>query len=108
MSEIVEPETADASSRAAKRGLIRDVILYSGARLLLVVAITTAIIFGAKIFDVTVPPFIAAIFALVIALPVSMMVFTSLRKRVNEGIAAVDEHRRSERMELRAKLRGDR
>jgi len=36
-----------------------------------------------------------------------LLLFAKLRKRVNAGIAAVDAQRRSDRDDLRSKLRGD-
>jgi len=87
--------------------LIRDVALYSVARLALVVALTLLILYLPRIFGVEIPLLVAALFAVLIALPVSLVLFSSLRRRVNEGIAAVDERRRSERADLENRLRGE-
>lgn len=90
-----------------KGQLVRDVVLYSVARLLLVVAVGAVIIVGGKVAGAEVPLLVAALFAVLIALPLSLLLFAKLRKRVNVGIAAVDAQRRTDRDDLRAKLRGD-
>ena len=87
--------------------LARDLALYTLARLALVAVLTVVIIFGAKLANVDVPLLIAMLFALLIAMPLSMFAFKKLRVKVNEDIADVDERRRRDRAELRARLRGD-
>nr|WP_240931053.1 DUF4229 domain-containing protein [Rhodococcus sp. B10] len=87
--------------------MFRDVALYSGARLLLVVVIAAAIIGIGLLVGVEVPVLVAAVFAVLISLPLSLVLFKSLRIRVNESIAGVDEGRRRARAELQAKLRGE-
>lgn len=87
--------------------MIRDVALYSVARLGLVVALTLLILYVPRVFGVEIPLLVAALFAVLIALPVSLVLFASLRRRVNEGIAAVDERRRTERADLEKRMRGE-
>ncbi len=87
--------------------LVRDVVLYSVARLGLVVVLAVVILFGAKAFGVDVPLIVAALFAVLIALPLSLVLFAKLRKRVNLDISAVDAKRRAEKADLHAKLRGE-
>jgi hypothetical protein len=87
--------------------LARDLVLYTLARLVLAVALTAAILGIGELVHVRVPLLVAMLFALVIALPLSLFVFKSLRGRVAEGIAAVDEHRRQDKAALRARLRGE-
>jgi hypothetical protein len=53
------------------------------------------------------PVVVALLFAIVIGLPLGMWVFTPLRRRATAGIAAVDERRRRDREQLRARLRGE-
>ena len=98
------PEQADPP---ASHRLARDLALYTVARLALVAALAAAIVFGAKLAGVEVPIMVALIFALLIALPLSLVVFSKLRRRLNEDIAIVDERRRRDKADLRAKLRGD-
>ena len=83
------------------------VALYTIARLALVVVIALVISFGAKIVGVEVPVLVAAVFAVLIALPLGMVVFKSLRLRVNDQIARVDEQRAAQRTDLQARLRGE-
>ncbi|WP_374212655.1 DUF4229 domain-containing protein [Rhodococcus tibetensis] len=95
------------AERVTKGRLARDVALYSFARLLLVVVIGAIILGVAALVGVTVPLLVAAIFAVLIALPLSLLLFAKLRRRVNEGIAAFDAQRRADQADLRAKLRGE-
>lgn len=102
------PHGDDAGATRASSGtLIRDVALYSVARLGLVVALTLLILYVPRVFGVEIPLLVAALFAVLIALPVSLVLFASLRRRVNEGIAAVDERRRTERADLEKRMRGE-
>ena len=89
------------------RGLAASLGLYTLARLLLVAVIAAVIVGGGLLFGVQVPILVALVFAVLIALPLSLVLFKNLRRQVNEGIAAVDEKRRRDKAELRAKLRGD-
>ncbi|MFC7449252.1 DUF4229 domain-containing protein [Rhodococcus daqingensis] len=91
----------------AKRSLARDLGLYTLARLGLVVVIAAIILGVSQLVDVDVPLLVALIFAVIIALPLSLVLFGKLRTRVNEEISAVDAKRRADRDDLRAKLRGD-
>jgi hypothetical protein len=103
----VNERNAKPVPTATKGQLFRDVALYSGARLLLVVVIAAAIIGIGLLAGVKVPVLVAAVFAVLISLPLSLVLFKSLRIRVNESIAGVDESRRRARAELQAKLRGE-
>ncbi len=77
------------------------------ARLGLVALITAVIMLAAKLIDVQIPLVVAALFALIIAMPLSLILFKGLRTRVNEDIAVVDERRRQDKAQLRARLRGE-
>ncbi|MFE6860565.1 DUF4229 domain-containing protein [Nocardia sp. NPDC057668] len=94
-------------SEGAGRKLARDLALYTVARLGLVVVLVAVIIGTAKLVSVEVPLIVAALFAVLIALPLSMVLFKTLRTRVNQDIAAVDAKRRSDRDQLMTRLRGD-
>ncbi|USI89325.1 DUF4229 domain-containing protein [Rhodococcus pyridinivorans] len=96
-----------ADGQAGAGSLIRDVALYSVARLALVVVLTLLILYVPRAFGVEIPLLVAALFAVLIALPVSLVLFASLRRRVNVGIAAVDERRRTERADLEKRMRGE-
>ncbi|MCK0090089.1 DUF4229 domain-containing protein [Rhodococcus sp. F64268] len=87
--------------------LVRDVALYSLARLALVVVLAVVILYVPQAFGVEIPLLVAALFAVLIALPLSLVLFAPLRRRVNEGIASVDERRRTTRADLESRLRGE-
>jgi len=83
------------------------VALYSLARLALVVVLAAAVLYVPRAFGVDIPLLVAVLFAVLIALPVSLVVFAPLRRRVNEGIATVDARRRLAREDLEGRLRGE-
>ena len=88
--------------------LIIDVLAYTLARILLVVALAAVIFGGAHLLGVReFPLVIALLFAIDIALPLGIWLFAPLRKRATASIAAVDERRRQDREQLQARLRGD-
>ncbi|NEW25631.1 DUF4229 domain-containing protein [Nocardia cyriacigeorgica] len=87
--------------------MARNLALYTVARLGLVALITAVIVVAAKLIDVQIPLVVAALFALIIAMPLSLILFKGLRTKVNEDIAVVDERRRQDKAQLRARLRGD-
>jgi antibiotic biosynthesis monooxygenase (ABM) superfamily enzyme len=91
-----------------RSSLFMDVLAYVLARLLLV-AVLTAVIFGAGhllgLRDF--PLVVALLFAFVIALPLGIWVFAPLRRRATASIAVIDERRRKDREQLQARLRGE-
>nr|WP_051047912.1 DUF4229 domain-containing protein [Rhodococcus sp. AW25M09] len=93
--------------RSAKKSLAVNLGTYTFARLGLVIAIAVAIVGVGLLFGVKVPVLVAAIFAVLISLPLSLLLFKKMRIRVNESIAAVDEDRRAARADLQSKLRGE-
>ena len=86
--------------------MMRDVLLYTAARLVLVVALTAAIYFAAGVFHIQVPLVVAMLFAIILALPLGLWLLKPLRVRATAGIAEVDERRRRDRDQLQARLRG--
>jgi hypothetical protein len=54
-----------------------------------------------------VPLVLAILIGVVAALPLSMLLLRGLRKRMDAGVAAVQERRTAQREVLRARLRGD-
>ncbi|PRC43255.1 DUF4229 domain-containing protein [Mycobacterium sp. ITM-2017-0098] len=88
--------------------LYLDVVAYVAARLALVV-VTTAVILGmgALIGIRDFPVVIALLFAIVIALPLGIWVFSPLRRRATASLAVINEHRRRDREQLQARLRGN-
>lgn len=86
--------------------LVGSVALYTIARLGLVVVIAAIIVGIGKLAGVDVPYLVAAVFGVLIALPLGMVLFKSLRLRVNAQISAIDAGRRSRHEDLQARLRG--
>ncbi|MEU7142537.1 DUF4229 domain-containing protein [Nocardia sp. NPDC046473] len=108
MSDATPPDGVPGQQTAgAGQRLARNLGLYTVARLALVVVITLLIVGLARLVKVDIPLVVAALFALIIAMPLSLMLFKRLRVRVNEDIAVVDERRRHDKAQLRARLRGD-
>ncbi|WP_019932600.1 DUF4229 domain-containing protein [Nocardia sp. BMG111209] len=109
MSDASRPEdaAADRATASAGRRLARNLALYTVARLLLVAAIAALIEGVGRLLKVDVPLIVALLFAVLVALPVSMVAFKRLRTNVNESITAVDEKRRTDKAQLRARLRGE-
>ncbi len=89
--------------------MLRDVGAYLLARLALAAVLTVLIVGGAGhlvgIRDF--PLIVAALFAIVLALPWGGSGFAPLRRRATASIAAFDERRRKDRESLQARLRGD-
>ena len=85
-----------------------EVLVYATARLLLVVALTGAIYGIARLLGVTqFPIVVAALFALIIAMPLGIWLFGPLRRRATAALAVAGERRRAEREQLQARLRGE-
>jgi ABC-type bacteriocin/lantibiotic exporter with double-glycine peptidase domain len=87
--------------------MLTDIVTYLLARLLLVAALSVVIFYGAHALGIyEFPLVLAVLFAIVIALPLGIWAFSPLRRRATASIAAVDERRRADRAELRARLQG--
>jgi hypothetical protein len=96
------------SEKPTGPSMLRDVALYAVARLLLVAALAALIYGVARLAGVDdFPVYIALAFAIVIALPLGIYVFTPLRRRATASIAAFDERRSRDREQLQARLRGE-
>lgn len=87
--------------------MLRDVVVYTLARLALVAILTAVIVFGARLVNVEVPFVVAVLFALVVAMPLGIWLLAPLRRKATAGIAEVDERRRTERENLQSRLRGE-
>jgi len=88
--------------------VVVDVLVYAAARLLLVVALTAAIYGIARLLRVTeFPIVVAALFALLIAMPLGIWLFGPLRRRATAALAIAGKRRRAEREQLQARLRGE-
>jgi hypothetical protein len=87
--------------------MVTDVLTYLVARLLLVAALSVVIFFGAHALGIDEFPLVLAVlFAIVIALPLGIWVFSPLRRRATASVAAIDERRRADRDQLRTRLQG--
>lgn len=83
-------------------------LVYAIARLLLAVVVSAAIYGAALLAGIAeFPLVVAALFGLIIAMPLGIWLFTPLRRRATAALAIVGERRRAERERLRARLRGD-
>lgn len=100
-------DNSDNQTSGSAGRLARDVVIYTFARIALVVALTVVIYYAAQLIGIREFPLIVALlFAIVIALPLGIWVLAPLRKRATESIALVDERRRRDREQLQARLRG--
>jgi hypothetical protein len=96
-------EGQSSASRAAV-----GVLLYAAARLILVLVLSAAIYAAARLVGVReFPLVIAVLFALVIAMPLGIWLFSPLRRRATAGLEVATERRRRDRAQLRARLRGE-
>jgi hypothetical protein len=97
------PEGQGPAGRAAVY-----VLLYTAARLVLVVALSAVIYAAARLLGVhEFPLVVAVLFALVIAMPLGIWLFSPLRRRATAGLEVATERRRRDREQLRARLRGE-
>lgn len=97
----------DNQSGGASGRMVRDVVLYTLARLVLVAALTAAIVVIGSLIKVQIPLVVAMLFAIVIALPMGVWLLAPLRRRATAAIAEVDERRRNDREQLQSRLRGE-
>lgn len=82
-------------------GLAAAVALYTAARVGLVALVTALLMLAGA------PFVIAVLVALIVALPLSMVLFRGLRARLESALSTTRERRAREREALRARLRGD-
>lgn len=83
-----------------------SLLLYTVARIGLVLVFAALIFFIPRAFGVDVPPIVALAFGALLAIPLGMYLFKSLRLRVNEQISAIDSARAGKREDLESRLRG--
>ncbi len=75
----------DGKAERAGNRVVVDVLLYAVARLLLAVVLTGVIYAVARLLGVTqFPIVVAALFALIIAMPLGIWLFSPLRRRATE------------------------
>lgn len=84
----------------------RDILLYALARIVVFLVLTVVIQSIAILLGMgqSFPLLMSALLALIIALPLSMFMFSKLRLRVNQQIAVRDAGRRAHKEKMRAQL----
>jgi Protein of unknown function (DUF4229) len=98
---------ADGTEERAGNRAVVPVLLYTAARLLLAVVLTGVIYAIARVAGITpFPVVVAALFALIIAMPLGIWLFSPLRRRATAALAIAGERRRRERELLQARLHG--
>ncbi|MEP6562232.1 MAG: DUF4229 domain-containing protein [Nakamurella sp.] len=80
--------------------VIGPLLVYSLLRLALVAALTALLMFF-------MPLIVALLFAIIVQLPLSWLLFSDPRRRVNEAMAQSSAQRRSDRAKLQSALAGD-
>ncbi len=95
-----------ADTHASAGSVALAVAMYTVARLALVVVVAALILGIGALVGVEVPLLVAAVFGVLIALPLGLVLFKKLRLRVNSQIAAVDNARRARHDDLQSRLRG--
>ena len=106
--DCTEERTHQRTGHRAGDRIVVDVLLYATARLLLVVVLSGAIFGVARLLGLTQFPIVVAVlFALIIAMPLGIWLFSPLRRRATAALATAGERRRREREQLRARLRGE-
>lgn len=94
------------AERGGNRAVV-PVLAYAVARLLLAVVLTGVIYAVARVAGITpFPVVVAALFALIIAMPLGIWLFGPLRRRATAALAVSGERRRRERALLQARLHG--
>jgi Protein of unknown function (DUF4229) len=103
-----DDQSGRGAGERAGNHVVVDVLVYAAARLLLVVALTGAVYGIARLLGVThFPIVVAALFALIIAMPLGIWLFGPLRRRATAALAIAGERRHREREQLQARLRGE-
>lgn len=102
MSENAAPELDPQLRKRARIAALK----YGGARLALFIVLTF-VIWGLSIaIGATIPLVVAALLALIVAFPLSMLIFTGMRRDANQAVAAWSENRRARKQWVRDELAG--
>lgn len=94
------PELDPAVRKRANKAALK----YGIARLLLFVVLTIIIQLAAILIDAPVPLVISALLALLLAFPLSMLLFTKMRKEATESVAAWSGQRKDRKQWVRNEL----
>lgn len=82
----------DASARTRAN---RAALVYGGLRLVLFIALTVVIQALALLISAPIPLVMSALLALIVAFPLSMLIFSKQRVAATEAMAAWNEQRRA-------------
>lgn len=103
-----EGQSDSSTEQRPRNRVVLDVLLYTAARLVLVLALSGAIYGLARLLGIAqFPVVVAVLFALIIAMPLGIWLFAPLRRRATASLAIAGERRRREREQLQARLRGE-
>lgn len=97
-------EAREAENHALRKRANLALLKYGLARLALFVVLTAVIQTAAYLIDSPVPLMISALLALLVAFPLSMLLFPGLRVNANASVAAWQERRREEKEWVREEL----
>lgn len=95
---------APSVDKTVRKEAWKNVALYGLARLLLFIVLTAVIQGLAVAIGAPVPVLISATLALIIAFPLSMLVFKGVRIRATESVALWDAQRKAQKEWLRKEL----
>lgn len=97
--------TADGGS--VKGRLAGNLLLYTLARLAIVVVLTLIITFGGQlVIGQPVPLLVAALIAVIIAMPLSAYLLRGWNRTINADVATLDAKRRTRKEDLRRRMNG--
>lgn len=97
-------EAREAENHALRKRANLALLKYGLARLALFVVLTAVIQTAAYLIDSPVPLMISALLALLVAFPLSMLLFPGLRVNANASVAAWQERRQEEKEWVREEL----
>lgn len=95
-----QPELDPEVRRRANRAALK----YGLARLVLFVVLTVIIQLLATLIGAPVPVVMSALFALILAFPLSMLVFSGMRQEATEAVAAWSQQRKDRKAWVRDEL----
>ena len=88
-------QSAPSSKNAGRGNAMKGLFWYGLARLLLFLVLFFILLVIIYLVNVQIPAAITAVFALIIAMPLSVFVFPKLRVQANESVAVWSENRRA-------------
>lgn len=94
------PELDPAVRRRANAALLK----YGAARLLLFIGLTVVIHLVAVLIDAPVPLVMSALLALIVALPLSMLIFKGMRFEATASVAAHSQQRKDRKAWIKQEL----